>query len=425
MKSNTIRILVLIGALTIVGLASVQFYLLKTALDNRREVFEHSVQIALFKVVNRLNNQEIDRMPQVSPVIKKSSDYYVVDVNSDIHCEVLEFYLISEFERAGIYSDFEYAVYDCHSDAMVYGNYVVLKDGRYKESKTTEFAKHSDLVYFFAVYFPHIKSDILGSLNTWIVFASVFIFVLVFIIYAIWVVLEQKRFSELQRNFVNTMTHEFSTPLAANAVAIEYFKQSEIIQNNKRLKKYTDLVHLQNERLNKLIDKLLHANKTNSSGMEVKYEKLKLFELCFDAVSVFKSSKEEAQFDLIFPDQTIEICADLFHSTSILHALIDNAVKYSGNSPKIRINYENLNNQHLLSITDNGIGIENKYKKKVFHEFFRIPTGNVHNVKGFGIGLYYVNMLCKKMKWKISFDKNLVSGTKVILKIPAKTKHCK
>lgn len=425
MKSNTIRILVLIGALTIVGLASVQFYLLKTAFDNRQEVFEHSVQIALFKVVNRLNDEDLDKMPQVSPVIKKSKDYYVVDVNSDINCEVLEFYLISEFERAGIYSDFEYAVYDCYSDLMIYGNYVILKDGKYGESISTEFAKHDDLVYYFAVYFPHIKSDILGSMKIWIVFASVFVFVLLFIIYAIWVVLEQRRFSELQRNFVNTMTHEFSTPLAASAVAIEYFKQSSIIQNNQRLKKYTELVHLQNERLNVLIDKLLHVNKTNNSGMEVKYEKINLYELCHDVITAFKIGKEENQVSLIFPKKNIEICADLFHSTSILHALVDNAIKYSGKSPIIEIKYEIISNYHILSISDNGIGIDKKYKNKIFQEFFRVPTGNVHNVKGFGLGLYYVYLLCKKMRWKISLDNRISNGTKVIIKIPNSINHCK
>jgi two-component system phosphate regulon sensor histidine kinase PhoR len=425
MKSNTIRILVVIGAITIVGLASVQFYLLKTALDNRQEVFEHSVQISLFKVVNRLNNEDLDKMPQVSPVIKKSSDYYVVDVNSDINCDILEFYLISEFERAGIYSDFEYAVYDCHSDLMVYGNYVILKDGQYRESKSTEFVKHNDLVYYFVVYFPHIKSDILGSIKIWIVFTSVFVFVLFFIIYAIWVVLEQRRFSELQRNFVNTMTHEFSTPLAASAVAIEYFKQSAIIQNNQRLKKYTELVHLQNERLNVLIDKLLHVNKSNNHGMHIKYNKINLYDLCSDVTMAFRTAKEQGQINLDFPDKNVEICADLFHSTSILHAIVDNAIKYSGKSPKVEISYKIKNNQHVLSILDNGIGIDDKYKKKVFHEFFRVPTGNVHNVKGFGLGLYYVSLLCKKMKWKISIDSETTHGTKVILQIPNRTRHCK
>lgn len=418
--------MVVVGAFTIVGLAFVQFYLLKAAFDNRKAVFEHSVQVSLFKVVSRLNDNDLSQLPQASPVIKKSSDYYVVDVNRDFDCEVLEFYLKNEFEKAGIKYDFEYAIYDCHSDIMVYGNFVSLtKDA--VPIVSSEFLKHEDFVYYFAVHFPTIDSDILGSLRVWFIFASVLIVVMFFIVYAIIVVLGQKRYSELQRTFVNTVSHEFRTPISASNVAIEYLQQNPLIQSDNRLEKYIELIHLQNTRLNSLIDRLLNLSKAESSIVELDFEKMDVQQTCLDVVAAFKAHNDKVQFEIGERVTETAVCADRFHAGNIFHVIIDNGMKYSlrGNaSPVISIKFYRNTKYLIVAIADNGIGIPPKHRKKVFKQFYRVPTGNVHNVKGFGIGLYYAGLLAKKMKWTIKVEDSIDGGACFKIKIPFHNHRC-
>lgn len=147
MKNKTISILVIFGTLTIVCLASVQFYLLRTAFNNQHRVFEHSVQVALFKVVSKLNNSDPAQLPVEYPITKKTGNYYIVDVNHDFSCEALEFYLFSEFKRFNINFDFEYAVYDCHSDLMVYGDYISFKEEERSPMPSLEFKKERYAFY--------------------------------------------------------------------------------------------------------------------------------------------------------------------------------------------------------------------------------------------------------------------------------------
>lgn len=422
MKNTTIRLLVLIGVITVIGLGSVQFYLLNTAFNNRQTTFEHSVQVALFQVASRINNYDISQLPQKSPIIKQSSNYYMVDVSREVDCELLEFFLISEFERANIQFDFEYAIYDCFSDEMIYGNYVSFDDKMPEIPANTNFAKSDELVYYFVVHFPSLKTELIGSMKIWFVFALLFTSVLIFIIYAIWVVLGQQRYSELQKTFVSTMTHEFRTPLSASNVAIEYLQQSETIESNARLKKYIELIHLQNTRLNDLIERLLYTAKSEKKTLTLDCKHLNLTEMIENIISGLNATNSNINISFSHSQREIKIFSDEFHAGNIIHALLDNAIKYSLPKPVINLKCVAHSHSVLLSISDNGQGIPRKYKRKIFKQFFRVPTGNIHNIKGFGIGLYYVKLLTRKMKWKVYFENQPVSGTTVVLKIPLSEK---
>ena len=421
MKSNTIRILVIFGVVALIALASVQFYLLQTAYQNKQRTFEQSVQVALFQVAKRVNNNRTDQLPQYSPVIKESGNTYIVDLNKEVDCEILEFFLISEFERANIQYDYEFAVYDCYSDALIYGNYISFGTKKEIPDNAGNFSKSDELVYYFIVHFPTLKSDLFGSLKLWGLFAILFSFVLLFTVYAIWVVLSQQRYSELQKTFVSTMTHEFRTPLSASNVAIEYLQNTNAIKADEKLSKYVNLIDLQNNRFNELIERLLHMSKSEKKSMVLVNENIDLIDLIENVKEGIQHSAPHAQFKTDYWPDKVEIIADIFHSQNVLHALIDNAIKYSYPTPHIFLRCKKTDSYALLTIEDNGVGISPKYKQKVFKQFFRIPTGNIHNVKGFGIGLYYVKLLCKRMGWKINLESNK-QGTKVQLKIPLR-KH--
>lgn len=419
MKRITIRIFLIVGFVTISGLIAVQFYLLKTSFNNSRSEFEHSVQVALFQVLSELKNNDTDRLPRQHPVHKKAGNYYVVDVQEDVSCELLEMYLVTEFKRAGITHDFEFAIYDCYSDIMVYGNYISLSESSYNVESNTNFPKIEELVYYFAVHFPNLEKDILSGLNLWFLFAVVFSAMLAFIVFSFWVVLGQKKFSEQQRNFINTVTHEFKTPISANKIALEYLNKSKAINQDTRLKKYIEILSLQNNRLNNFIESLLNIAQSSGHSIHINSSSFNLVDLLEDTINLHKENAT-VKFMKQIKTKPVIICSDRFHATNILNVLIENAIKYSQPNPEITISMDKTGNTIELKVADNGIGIEKKYRKMIFRQFFRVPTGNVHNVKGFGIGLYYVKLVARKLRWKLQVSENQPTGTIFTLIIPVK-----
>ncbi|MCG8696943.1 MAG: HAMP domain-containing histidine kinase [Bacteroidales bacterium] len=417
MSNATIYRLVILGLVAIFGIFGIQYYLLRLSYNESETRFTQQAQIALLEVVKRFYDYDSSKMPQNNPVKKVSNEYYVVDINKNIDCEELEFYLKSEFKKIGLSTDFEYAVYDCETDDMVYGNYIAFS-GKFPDKISPSFLpKHGDLVYYFGVRFPRQKWFIATDLWLWIIFTIISFTFLVFFVSSIGAVLGQKRYSELQRDFINNMTHEFKTPISSNKLALDYLNENEIILTNERLKKYCETLLDQNKRLDNLVNKILNVSRTENKVLELHKSIFGINAALHEVVEMFQAHNKRLS---IAHDKSIDsnimIEADNFHFSNIIYNLIDNALKYSTDDVKVDAK---LNNNFVsVIISDKGIGIEKKYEKKIFQRFYRVPTGNIHNVKGFGLGLFYVKRICDMHKWKINLKSELKAGTSVAIKIP-------
>ncbi len=419
MKRNHIRLIVILGAFAITGITVVQIYWLQKAWNIREKQFNQTIFIALKNVAENMSRYNQTELPNENPVNQLSSNYFVVNVNSVIDANILDYYLKTEFDKLNIKTDYEYAIYDCHNDKMVYGNYVSAK-GKKPVKLTTNMPKYDEYIYYFGINFP-LKSNYLSSdMMVWLIFSVILLVSVIFFGYAIFIILQQKRLSELQKDFINNMTHEFKTPISSINISADVISNPDIVKNPGRLKSYGAIIKQENNRLNNQVEKVLQIARIEKTGFELKIEKTDLKEVIENVTSNCKAGNSDKKLKITtdVEDGELSIKADRLHITNILHNLLDNAIKYSGKDADIVVSARKSGNSVIIGIADNGPGIGREYQKKVFQKFFRIPTGNVHDVKGFGLGLYYVKNICKAHRWKIRLQSEPGKGSIFYIEIP-------
>jgi two-component system phosphate regulon sensor histidine kinase PhoR len=421
MRRYKIRFVVLLGAVSILGIISVQAYFLVKAWSIREKQFTQSLEIALKTVAVKICRLNQTAPPYGNPVRQLSSNYYVVDVNSVIDANVLEHYLKSEFEKVNIKTDFEYAIYDCHTDRMVYGNYISVSGSGEKVKPGNNLPKYSEYLYYFGIRFPKLRNTIAGDMAILFFLTSILFLSVVFFVYAIFVILQQKRLSEMQKDFMNNMTHEFKTPISTINISADVIRNPEIINDPAKLFRYASFIKQENQRLNLLVEKVLQIARIEKGGGLLKTESISLNELIRTIADNFRTNLNPGgDIKLLLDPAAGNISADIIHLTNILHNLLDNAVKYGTAQPLISVETIRSPNGVKIKVSDNGPGIHPKYHKRIFHKFFRIPSGNIHDVKGFGLGLYYVKITCRAHKWDIRLGEEPGNGATFIIEIPVK-----
>lgn len=252
-----------------------------------------------------------------------------------------------------------------------------------------------------------------------LVFGGITTFAIIFFIYSIWVILHQKRLSELQSDFINNMTHEFKTPIASINLATDVLRKNPKIIEDEKMSKYLEIIKNQNKRLNSQVEKVLDIAKLEQHKLELKKEKLDLLQL-LEGIVEAQNIKGQAVIRLNATGEDFIITADEHHLTNVIYNIIDNAIKYCKRDPEIDISINASRNEVDFSITDNGIGINKEDIKHLFDKFYRVHTGNIHDVKGFGLGLFYVKSIVDKHQWNIFVDSTENKGTTFTIKIPRK-----
>ena len=418
MKSKTIRNIAILGSIAIAGIISVQIYWISQALNLQQKQFQEDVFISLKKVAERISEYNKMDSPAANPVKQISSDYYIVNIREVIDANVLKLYLRDEFDRMNIQTDYEYAIYDCASEKMVYGEYVSFQD-KDKRTRLGKLPKYDEFIYYFGVNFPKQASYLIAGNQLWIFFSVLLLLTVLFFVYAINIILRQKQLSELQKEFINNMTHEFKTPISTILIAADALLEEEQIKNKQDLKNYTQIIKEQNERLNRQVEKVLQVTKIGRKEIELKKEAISLHENIKSIVNSVKIKLEKKQGIIktnLNTSQDVIHC-DKLHLTNIIYNIIDNSIKYSGEKPLITIETNKMEGFLQLVITDNGIGIADEHIPEIKKKFYRVPTGKVHNVKGFGLGLYYVNQVCRAHDWKWDIKSTIGKGTSIIFKI--------
>lgn len=427
MTNSIIRRVIVLGAISMLSLLTVQTYWVLRTWDLQEQEFNRKVYQALLDASRNLAQATLFELPNQNLIEQLYSNYYVVNVDNDFDPKTLEFYLQRAFESQGLHEDFQYGIFDCSSKQMVTGKTI-------KYRKTTPFAAvelqqdealpphtRTELNYYYGVRFPTKNANILS--NMWIVvaFTALMLVTLAFFIYTMFVILRQKQLSELQRDFINNMTHEFKTPISTINISTDVFLQNEKVRDDPRLNRYSGIIKEQVLRLNTQVEKVLQLAKIERDKIELNIEELDLHELIKGvqpSIEMKVREKEGGQLLLDLTATNTLVMADRMHLTNILHNLVDNGVKYSKNAPEIRIGLKNEGKSVILTVEDHGIGIPKEHLKRVFDKFYRVPTGNVHNVKGFGLGLYYVKTMCKEHKWKLDIRSEVGRGTIVEIRMP-------
>lgn len=406
----------MLGLVATIGILIAQLLWTKEAFTLEEKKFSQKTHIALLEVVKKLYEGTTSELPAENPIKKVANDYYIVNVENDFQPDILEYYLKTEFAKFNITTDFEYAMYNCQSDEMVYGNYVSMTDKK-SSRKSVHFPKHKNLVYYFAVRFPNETTYLFSSLRFWFVLSFALIIILLVYVYSIYTIIQQKKYSELQRDFINNMTHEFKTPLSSILLASGYLNKQEVIKKDDKLGKYTEIIINQSKKLNSHIEQILNIAKSDSAPMEMQKTRLAVVPILKDVIENMQLRHKDLQVTIDGNEDTI-IEADEFHFTNIIYNLLDNSVKYCDTKPRINISITEGKNQLRLDFTDNGIGAASKNLNFIFDKFYRIPSVKSNEVNGFGLGLYYVKKICTQHNWKIFAANNPEKGLTISIVIP-------
>jgi len=271
MEIKKLNIIISLGLVAIIGILIAQLMWTKQAYNLEDRKFNQKVNIALMEVVDKMTEGKSSFTE--NPVQIIANDYYVVNINNEFHPAVLEHYLKTEFTRFQINTDYVYALYNCHSDQMMYGKYMTSHQEEPSE-KVIQFPKHKNLTYYFSIRFPDKTTYLISSLRFWYLLTFALIIILLVYVYSIYTIIQQKKFSELQRDFINNMTHEFKTPLSSILLASEALNKQEVVQENPKLKTYTSIIINQSFKLNNHIEKILNIAKNDASGLSLKPQKI-------------------------------------------------------------------------------------------------------------------------------------------------------
>ncbi len=414
MKIKRLNIIITLGFVAIIGILIAQLMWTRQAYNLEDKKFNQKVNIALMEVAEKLSGGKTSYTE--NPVQNIANDYYVVNINNEFHPVVLEYYLKTEFTRFQINTDYVYALYNCHSDKMVYGKYMTSHQES-PSNKVINFPKHKNLIYYFSIRFPDKTTYLISSLRFWYLLTFALIIILLVYVYSIYTIIQQKKFSELQRDFINNMTHEFKTPLSSILLASEALNKQEMVQENSKLQTYTSIIINQSHKLNSHIEKILNIAKNDAAGLSLKPQKILLLPFIQEIADSIGQKNKDLSIEIDIENST-SVMADEFHFTNIIYNLLDNSIKYCETQPVIKISAHKDSKGLYLKFKDNGMGIPVKNIPHIFEKFYRVHTKRSEEVNGFGLGLFYVKKVVQQHHWKISVENNEDRGITTTLFFP-------
>ncbi|MBL7779294.1 MAG: HAMP domain-containing histidine kinase [Chitinophagales bacterium] len=346
-------------------------------------------------------------------------------LHAKVNDSILTTMLNTELKKEGINTPYKYAVFDNWSEGMLMGNMTVTKE----EAQNTNFYSiplfPNDLYEntgFLVVNFPQKQNFIFQTMWLMLTATGSFIFIILASFGAsFYIIYRQKKLDELKTDFINNMTHEFKTPVATISLASQMLKNEKIIGNREKILNYSNIIDEENKRLSGHIENVLQVARLDRGDFKLKLEDVNLNELISDICDSLELRIQNENGELLknLAATNAHIQGDVFHLTNAFHNVIDNAIKYRKDEPlKISISTSNTSKGVKITVEDNGIGISKEDQKKVFEKFYRVPTGNIHNVKGFGLGLSYVQVITTAHGGNIAVESELGRGSRFEIFLP-------
>jgi len=372
------------------------------------------------KLVNNIENKTIFVENIVNKLIRKE-----INIEDRIDKKTLEKIVNSAFDNNNIETEYEYAV-------------VKESDNHYFKSTGFNLSKNphtyqkalfpNDILankivsnsYVLILYF-HKDKAILNPLPSVALTSALLTLIIIGIfVLTIYIIFRQKQLSEIKNDFINNMTHELKTPISTISLASQMLKDNSIPIESKDFGQISEIIENESKRLGFHVEKVLQMAIIDRGGIELKRKKLNIHSL-LNHILINANLKIKDRNGILaneFEATDIEIFADELHISNVFGNLLDNAIKYCKNIPEIEVNTKNLNGHVIISIKDNGIGIKKENQKKIFEKFYRVPTGNLHDVKGFGLGLSYVKKIIEEHKGYIKLDSERGKGSKFDVFLP-------
>ena len=423
MSKKFFYIILIFNAIALIGVFLTQIYWVREAYNLKENQIDNSIRLAMKEVASQLLDSQLQKIQSADQ--DSSSEPVRPDVRN-IDPSLLDLKISEQFSMLKIQHDYEYGILDRLSENIVLGKHKNFSSELFSKGIEIPLIGFKDPSrYTLSVFFPRQNQVILSRMLNWLFFSALFSIILLVGFYlTIYFFQKQKKLSEMKTSFINNMTHEFKTPISVISLASELILKPEIYNDPSKLLKYGNIIYDENSRMKAQVDQILKVSNLVKSNIELKLEKIDVHELIIDIVANFELAVKQKDGEIIteLMAEKKEIIADRFHITNIIMNLLDNANKYSPGKPLITVSTRNNDKGILISVQDHGIGISQANQKNIFMNLFRVSTGNVHDVRGFGIGLYYVKTYVEAHGGKINLESELSKGSRFTVYLPFRTK---
>ncbi len=469
MNKNLIKLIILIISFVLLSLIAVQVYWVKITIAVERMDFENKVNEAVVNVITRLEKVEtyeqlqstliqqanvnrfirsIDTinlllsdsifqssgLEEIKKIIRKTylardvlgemmDDQKPISIHKALNPAILDSLLGEEFAKKGISLTYEFGVFSSSLQKLVFE-----RTGQHQQELmdnsfvfTLYPGDMTDNPDYLMVYFPFKNRFLIKQTASMILISLILIVIIMMLfIYVIKIIVWQNRLSEMKTDFINNMTHEIKTPIATISLACEALNDVDIKKNEVLAGNYLKVISDENLRLGGIAEKILQNALIEKEDFRLRKEKVNIHEIIDHVIHNIGIHVEvkDGKITRDFAAENPFLLADKWHITNTIYNLIDNATKYTPRKPLIKISTSNYSEGVRISVNDNGIGISRENQKKIFDKLYRVPTGNLHDVKGFGLGLSYVKNIVERHGGRVEVDSELKIGSTFSLFLP-------
>jgi len=423
MRSTTLKWIVLSATLLVAIIVTVQLYWLKKVYALEQRSFNTNVVKSIRGLFEdlQMNDAPGTHLESLINAPDKDNDYFVFKADTIPAKDSLVFYIQDEFADFHVLTDCKLGAYSAAEKRYIYEEFIPAPASRYAgvQPALQELPVFYNSFDHILLYFPHRHEYILEQMDFWIVSSVILFIALIGLAASLFYFYRQKFLSEIQKDFVNNFTHEFKTPLAVMKIASDVLAQGSIARQPDRLERYAAIIQNQTEHLQNQVERLLRTASIDTKDLTLRKETVDAQQLIEEALSKVQPliDQKKAKVEVKMVDAGGNVQADKAHLELALVNLLENALKYSAD-PHIVVQAGHDEDDFFISVKDNGVGIEKQYLKNIFKKFYRVPTGDIHNVKGFGLGLNFVKQIIDAHKGKIRVNSLPGIGTEFRLFIP-------
>lgn len=424
--------------LSLLGIIFFQILWIKGSLESEEQKFNDHVDMATVQAANDLMEEKGNLMPMrrknepLFPSEKLQLEIFKPTIAQKYSSEDIRTIIKKAFEKQNLQKiHFEFAISpttligDEVQSENFYKLYVDSLNNRMHaiqlESPGGSLSEGISPQEMLCIIVPHAKKLIWRSMTWFIIGAVIFTIIIVTAFFlTVRALLKQKKLSEIKSDFINNMTHEFKTPLATISLAVDALKNEKVINNREKMDYFTGIIKEENKRMNKQVETILQAALLDKQEVQLNLKKLHAHELITSALNNINLQIDDVKGRLEVGLDAVKdlVLADEVHFTNLVSNLLDNAVKYSKDNLHIKISTQSAGNHFKIKIEDNGIGMNKETVSRIFEKFYRAHTGNLHNVKGFGLGLSYVKTMVDAHHGTIKVESVPGKGTTFLLGFP-------
>jgi two-component system phosphate regulon sensor histidine kinase PhoR len=419
MRSSVLKSLILASSIIIASLVAVQLIWLNKQYNFEQKTFSNNVIKSIREVYIDVPLTE-DKQTKLGENIERvDENNFIFRVDLPVNKDTLINSLISELENFDVFTDCRVAYYSKTKKAYLYEVYVPAAASQHATNSGIDLENINRDFSYIHLFFPHRSRYILQGMRLWISLSILLILALLALSICIFYLYRQKFLNEIQKDFINNVTHEFQTPLTTLQLGLEVLSKPSIINQPEKLAKYTSVMITQTDYLKHHLENLMLVMRADAHILRFTKEDVVINYLVKDAVNQLSmlANQKNTNFEFKLEPANTSIKADRNNMFLVIVNLVSNAIKYSP-KPNIIISTSIEGNNYVFSIKDNGIGIESKYRKNLFRKFYRVPNGDLHDTKGLGLGLYFVKKIVEMHNGNVEVKSELNKGSEFKLILP-------